>query len=108
MKKHAFASSLAILFIVAFITGTAWARDSFHHRIHDQQRKIEHGFRSGQLSRGEAQVLQDNLNYIRGKYNRYKADGLLTRSEMRRLDRMLDENYRMMRKLKHNSIRRLY
>ncbi|MEN6439932.1 MAG: hypothetical protein ABFD97_15255 [Syntrophobacter sp.] len=108
MKKHAFVGSLAVLFIVVLITGTAWARDPFYDRIHDQQRQIVHGVKTGMLTPGEADILQGNLDHIRGKYQQYKADGLLTRHELRRLNQMLDENNRMIRRLRHNSVRRLY
>jgi len=108
MKKHVIAGSLSVLFIVVLIAGTAWARDPFYDRIHSQERQIVHGVRAGSLTPGEADILQGNLNHIKGKYYQYKTDGLLTHHELRRLNHMLDENSRMIRRLKHNSIRRLY
>jgi len=91
---------------------SAQHRDAYHQfdsQIAKQQRSIDRGIASGKLTPREAEIVQDNLNHIRGALNRYKAnDGRLDRRERDRLQRMLDKNDRMIRKAKHNSIRRVY
>lgn len=76
--------------------------------ISDQQKRIDTGLASGQLTRDEAAVLQDNLNWVKTEEARMKADGRLTPKERRRLHRILDNNSGMIYKKKHNPVRRLY
>jgi hypothetical protein len=82
--------------------------DKFIDRIENQQRRINQGVRSGELTRKEAAVLQDNLDWIKGKYTRMKSDNMLTLRERERLDSMLDQNGEMIRNKKHNPAKRLY
>jgi septal ring factor EnvC (AmiA/AmiB activator) len=81
----------------------------FDKQIAKQQRAIDRGVVSGKLTHREADIVQDNLNHIRAKLDRYRGnDGRLDPRERDRLQGMLDRNDRMIRKLKHNSIRRVY
>jgi len=77
-------------------------------RIDTQQQRISQGIASGELTRNEADQLQDNLNYIRNDYSRMTADGRLTQGEIHRLERMLNQNSAMIQNKKHNAVRRLY
>lgn len=77
-------------------------------RIASQQQRIDQGVASGELTRGEANLLQDNLNYVRSEFARMRADGLLTPREVDRLERLLDNNSQMIFNKKHNPARRLY
>jgi len=77
-------------------------------RIDDQQWRIKQGIASGALSRAEADILLDNLNWIKITFAKMKADGRLTHSEISRLDAMLDRNSIMIFNKKHNPIRRVY
>jgi hypothetical protein len=77
-------------------------------RIANQQQRIDHGVASGELTRLEANILHDNLNYVRGEYARMKADGLLVPREVNRLERLLEQNSQMIANKKHNIPRRLY
>ena len=83
-------------------------QDIFHERIENQQRRINQGIESGELTRKEAGILQDNLNWIRDKYARMTANGILTQNEQERLDKMLDKNSEMIKNKKHNPARQLY
>ena len=85
-----------------------YQRDIFYERIETQQKRINHGIESGELTRKEAGMLQDNLNWIRNKYARMKADGILTQNEQARLDKMLDQNSEMIKNKTHNPARQLY
>jgi hypothetical protein len=77
-------------------------------RIDNQQHRIDEGTRSGQLTRHEANMLQDNLNYIRNDFSRNSVYDRLTPHEHERLNRLLDQNSEMIYREKHNEIRRLY
>lgn len=106
-------ASMCLLVAVAMIAATVvyagrTADPQIQDRIHEQQKRIDEGIRSGQLTRAEADVLQDNLNWIRDTEARLKADGRLTPQERKRLHRLLDDNGDMILKKKHNKIQRLY
>jgi predicted nuclease with TOPRIM domain len=78
----------------------------FQSRIENQQGRIDKGVAKGDLTRREADILQDNLNQIRDEYSRMKADGRLTPGEADRLERDLDVNDRMIQDKRNNEIRR--
>lgn len=77
-------------------------------RINNQQKRINIGIEKGDLTRNEADMLQENLDHIRNEYNRMKTDGRLTRQEVDRLERDLEINDRMIQDKRSNQIRRLY
>ena len=78
----------------------------FQTRIERQQKKIDDGLRSGELTRKEAEIVQENLDKIRSSYSRMKADGKLTEKEQDKLDKRLDRNDKMIVDKKHNAIER--
>jgi hypothetical protein len=111
MKKYPVVIGMLMVFaLVALFAGIAAAdRESIYDRIHQQERRIHHGLRDGSLTHREAGILRDNLNYVRDTFDRYKADGRLSHREEGRLHRMLDDNGRMIRRMKENErVRRLY
>ncbi|MBI5848041.1 MAG: hypothetical protein HZB31_08860 [Nitrospirae bacterium] len=77
-------------------------------RIENQQRRIDQGIASGELSQREADILIDNLNWIRDEYSVARRDGRLTQSEIDRLAGHLDQNSRMITDKRNNEIRRVY
>ena len=83
-------------------------RDKFYDRIENQQKRINQGVKAGELTRKEALILQENLDSIKAKYTRMKADKKLTEHERKRLDRMLDQNSETIKDKKHNPVKRLY
>jgi predicted ribosome quality control (RQC) complex YloA/Tae2 family protein len=83
-------------------------REKISDRIENQQKRINQGIRSGELTRKEAAMLQDNLDSIKDKLTRMKSDGRLNERERERLDRMLDQNSEMIKDKKHNPAKRLY
>ena len=85
-----------------------YKQDIFYERIENQQKRINQGIESGELTRKEVGILQDNLNWIKDKYVRMTADGILTQNEQERLSTMLDKNSEMIRNKKHNPARQLY
>ena len=105
MRRYLVIAALLAL-AVCIVAEVAYA--DFHGRIRNQQERIEQGIRSGALTRSEADVLLDNLNWIRDRFSRMKADGRLTVEEQQRLDQMLDRNGQMIYNKKNNPIGRVY
>lgn len=100
---------VALIVGVAFILGAACVdAGEIGDRISEQQRRIDQGIASGKLNRQEADVLQDNLNWIKATAARLKADGRLNPAERGKLDAMLDKNDRMITDRKRNPIGRVY
>jgi len=86
---------------VAFAAGLS-------ERIGDQQRRIDKGIASGELSKQEAETLQDNLSWIKYEFARLTDDGMVTPAETKRLDGLLDRNDKMIADKKHNPITVFY
>lgn len=78
---------------------------NIEQRFKNQEKRINDGMKSGQLTQSEASALRDNLNYIVGEEARLKADGRLDKDERERLTKMLDQNSRMIENKKSNPIR---
>ena len=109
MKKFTAISVLVILLVVsgvALVYGASPAKIA--DRIENQQQRIDQGMVSGKLTRAEADVLQDNLDWIKVMFARLKADGRLNQEEVSRLDSMLDQNGQMISNKKQNPITRVY
>lgn len=83
------------------------AYKAFYQRIDNQQERINKGIASGELTRKEADMLQNNLNWIKTKYTRMNTDGIFTQREQARLDKMLDQNNEMIYNKKNNPVRQL-
>jgi hypothetical protein len=81
------------------------------YRIDSQQSKIYQGITSGEFTRHEADILQDNLNDIRKRYTKMRQDSVLTTKELEKLDKMLNENSKMIYRKEINreyDIKRLF
>ena len=102
--------ALSVILSILLLAGIASAQrgEGIHNKIADQQERINKGVASGQLTRGEADTLQANLDYVRDAFAKAKADGLLTPRELGRLNKMLDDNSSMIYHKRHNAARRLY
>ncbi len=105
MRKAVSAAFLA--FLILALAGPASAQRSIPEQISAQHLRIDQGVRNGELSRREADTLRANLDHIRGRYERARAEGTLRR-ERRRIEKMLAENNRMIYRKRHNAIRRVY
>ncbi len=110
MKKILIAINAAILIfmISASVSAHGPAVNKLLERVEYQQKRIDQGIASGQLTRHEAIILRDNLIWIRDTGGKLGEDGKLTKREQIRLHRMLDRNSDMIYKKKHNPITRLY
>ncbi len=102
--KKILAIGLMTGIILVMVAGSVFAGNTYdpviNDRIAEQKKRIDEGIASGQLTRAEADILQDNLNWIKAEETRLKA-------ERARLNKMLDRNSNMIYKKKHNPIRRL-
>jgi len=111
MKKYPVVIGMLVVFaLVTIFAGIATAdRESIYERIHQQERRIHQGIRDGSLTHKEADILRDNLDHIKDTFDRYKSDGRLSHHEEERLHRMLDDNGRMIHRMKENEhVRRVY
>ncbi len=109
MKKFTAISVLVILLVVSGVVLVYGASPAnIPDRIANQQQRIDQGIASRELTRAEADVLQDNLNWIKATFARMKADGRLNPGEISKLEAMLDRNSQMISNKKQNPIKRVY
>jgi hypothetical protein len=106
------ASTVVMLVMLVVFVGCTVAAASeftrdFNDRVARQQNRIDQGIRKGELTQSESQVLQDNLNWIKGEEARLRSDGRLTPREQKRLMKMLDDNGHMIGN-KRKNYKRLY
>jgi hypothetical protein len=105
MRK--FLTCSTVVLVLLGLISVAFAA-SFRERIRDQQMRIDQGVASGQLTRQEADILQDNLSWIKYEFARMTDDGKLTPAESKRLDGLLDRNNNMIFNKKHNPVAVFY
>ncbi|MBI5640193.1 MAG: hypothetical protein HZA17_07205 [Nitrospirae bacterium] len=96
----------ALMLMVGGVVYAGTADPGIQDRIEDQQQRIDQGIASGELTRAEADRMQDNLNRIKADEARLKADGKLTPRERARLNKELDHNSKAIYRKKHNPRRR--
>ena len=76
-------------------------------RIANQQKQLDLGIATHELTRESIQPFQENLNHIKEEYERMKAQAALTPKETEKLNRLLDQNsnqiFRLQQKTKHPS-----
>ena len=74
-------------------------------RFERQDKRIADGMKAGKLTQAEAGALRDNLRYIKAEESRLKADGKLNAQEKERLEKMLDQNSKMIEDKKSNPVK---
>jgi hypothetical protein len=67
-------------------------------RIAYQHRRINEGINTGHLTRREADIVLDNLEWIEATAHRMTRDGVFTKREQEKMVVMLDRNSRMISK----------
>jgi len=82
-------------FFLAGATAFAGSPRNLNHRMENQHKRIEKAITDGRLTRLEADILSDNLDWIKETARRMEKDGLLTQREQDRLKDMLDQNEQM-------------
>lgn len=99
MDRKKFMAVLAIS-LMGLASGALAA--SIQERVDMAQRRIEHGIRSGALTREEAHRLRGEFNRVRDEEARARADGHLDRRERERLNRELSRLERHISRLKND------
>ncbi|MBF0537668.1 MAG: hypothetical protein HQL03_05355 [Nitrospirae bacterium] len=90
--------------ICMFCTGIAFAADPvIQWRERNQQKRIDQGVRSGQLTPGEAGRLERQQANIQQTESRMKSRGGLTNQNRRQLTRMQNRSSNRIYRLKHNN-----
>ncbi len=98
---------LVILAIGGSISGQALAHGSaLQHRHQHQERRIDDGIQSGELTRRETGRLMFEQKAIEGLHRRFTADGELSPRERYRLHSSYDAASRHIYRLKHNEAQR--
>jgi hypothetical protein len=64
-------------------------------RLTNQTNRVAEGVKSKQLTQEEAKILQDNLSRIRQEGVRLQGDGKITAEEKTQLNKLLDQNNKM-------------
>jgi len=77
-------------------------RAEIQYRFEKQQKKIDNGIKSGLLTKQEAAVLQENLSKAKAKYETLSKDGKFTQAEEEKMHELLDKDYQIIEKKKHN------
>ena len=91
--------------IFTFVLAVTAADHPIEQRLTNQQKRIDDGVKSKQLTQAEAKILRDNLNYVKQEEARLKADGKLNAKESERLDKLLEQNGSMIRDKKANPVK---
>jgi hypothetical protein len=101
--------AIVVSVMVVVAIGVVWSTCAFamtprgvSFRIANQQTRINEGIRNGQLTPNEAAIVQDNLDRIRARFARSRADGVLTSRELSILGGLLQRNNQMIYNKKHN------
>lgn len=107
MKKLILATSLALLTVSAFAqTPDATATPAFDQRQANQERRIDQGAASGQLTQREAARLDAGQDRLQRIEDRTKADGVVTKQERARLQQAENVQSRHIYRQKHDRQRR--
>ena len=77
-------------------------RPEIQHRFEKQQKRIDDGIKSKVLTNEEAAKLQENLNKAKAKYETLKKDGKFTQAEEEKMHELLDKDYQIIEKKRHN------
>lgn len=99
---------IVMLMVGLMVTGSAaWAQSNetpgIDQRQANQERRIQEGVASGQLTPREAARLERNANRIEKMEERAKADGVVTPKERAKLQRALDRQSRAIAREKHDA-----
>lgn len=110
MKFHSLFAALVLL-----AGSGAWAQTAAAAHANDptatprldrreanQQKRIDQGVASGQLTTKEAALLEKRDDRLESHEAKAKADGKVTANERRRLEREADHNSKAIYRLKHN------
>lgn len=103
MKIKIFGGLLIAALAVTSITQAQTQTPVITHRQHNQDRRINRGVRSGELTRNETRHLRSDENRISRDKRMAKADGRVTHAERRHLRREENRTSRAIYRDKHNN-----
>jgi hypothetical protein len=101
--------AVSAMFLVA--SGIAYAEaetPGIDQRQANQERRIDQGIASGQLTEREAARLDKQQNHIDNMENKAKADGVMTKKERARIHAAQDRASRNIARQKHDAQGRRY
>ena len=93
--------------IFTFVLAVTAADHPIEQRVANQQKRIDDAVKSKDLTQAEANILKNNLNYVKQEEARLKAAGKLNDKEQERLGKMLEDNGSMIRDKKANPVKSL-
>jgi septal ring factor EnvC (AmiA/AmiB activator) len=93
--------------LFTFVLAVTAADHPVEQRVANQQKRIDEAVKSKDLTQAEANILKNNLNYVKQEEARLKAAGKLNDKEQERLGKMLEDNGSMIRDKKANPVKSL-
>ena len=102
LTKTLLTTSLCLFAATPVFAGNGHGHGGIHQRMERQERRIEQGVRSGELTRLEARKLIRNQREIRHLARDFRDDGRLSRRERAILQDRLDVASAKIRAFKHN------
>jgi hypothetical protein len=103
MKMKIFGGLLIAALAVTSIAQAQTRTPVINHRQHTQEKRINRGVRSGQLTHNEARHLRGDENRISRDKRMAKADGHVTRAERKNLRHQENRTSRAIYRDKHNN-----
>jgi hypothetical protein len=103
MKKHHLAIALCLAGAGAAFAQSPTATPRIDQRAAEQQKRIQQGVASGQLTPHETRRLERQQHRIARDEQRAKGDGVVTAKERARLTREQDEASRAIHRQKHDA-----
>ena len=102
MKIKILGGALIALLAVTSIANAQTKTPAINHAQHKQERRINQGVRSGELTKSEARHLRKDERKIRNDKRMAKADGHVSRAERKHLRKEQNHVSRAIYRKKHN------
>ena len=102
MKKVIGILTAGLLLVCSVAFGGSNDTPGIDKRQANQDRRIQKGIESGQLTDREARRLNRRMNKLDRIENRAKADGVVTKRERKRMHKAMNRNSKAIAKQKHD------
>ena len=103
MKKIIVAAALGLVAMTSVASAYDYRQSQIDAREHQQERRIQEGVRSGQLTRSEARQLEAEQARIRQMERNAQRDGRIDRREAAQIRQAQDNASRHIYQEKHDS-----
>lgn len=103
MKIKILGGLLMAAMAVTSVANAQTRTPEINHRQHNQERRINQGVRSGELTRNETHRLRKDERKIRAEKRTAMDEGRMTRHERRHIRRQQDRLSRKIYRDKHNN-----